>query len=109
MKRLRQLQIANNELVDAEERIRTQVKTVQRSENLVADWMRKCWVHEENAIKSRSEVTKCRAELRDEQEDEEDAERGEREGEGEGGDCKDVRQAYRRTQAPYRKRTEARK
>lgn len=63
MKRLRQLQIANNELVDAEERIRTQVKTVQHSENLVADWMRKCWVHEENAIKGRSEMTKCRAEL----------------------------------------------
>ena len=65
MKRLRELQVSNNELVDAEERIRTQVETVDRSEKLADDWRRKCWAHEENARKSGWEVNKCRAELLD--------------------------------------------
>jgi len=65
MKRLRELQVSNNELVDAEERIRTQVETVERSEKLADHWRRECWAHEENATKSRWEVNKCRAELLD--------------------------------------------
>ena len=65
MKRLRQLQTANNELVDAEERIREQADTVKRSEALVTEWRRKCWGYEETARKRSQEVFKYKAELLD--------------------------------------------
>lgn len=63
--RLRQLQTVNNELVDAEERLRDQAETMKRSAYLVTEWKRKFWAQEENARKSRQEVEQCKRELLD--------------------------------------------
>lgn len=63
--RLRELQTVNNELVDAEERLRDQAETMKRSAYLVTEWKRKFWAQEENARKSRQEVEQCKRELLD--------------------------------------------